>query len=376
MYSSSLWLVSKSKAVTSAIYGFRSDLELMEETKADAPPAASAQEILIHRRMQELYDEYHLSPVQRIGAQKFISSTIADPSNLSVTRVREWLLYWINKKKVPPCDPRQRGCPEIIPGLRASPWWDRAEFPWIGELEALYPVIREELLALRNLGGFQPYRGPSYAVGIPSPDIGTQSHDAGDWNVFYLFLHGLSFEENCAKCPRTVEAIKNIIPRHYEHAFFSAVNPGTHILNHWGPTNKKLRLHFSLIGSEGTRLRARDDVGEFEEGRARVFDDSFDHEAWHDGTTTRINLIIDFWHPDLSDEEVKFLSYMQKAKIRAEKKMTANEEDTFYSVIDRARAIRPNDSSWWTLSAEDEAKIRAAEAIDVPPAPDTVVSES
>ena len=345
----------------------------MEETKGEP---VSPQEALILRRMQAFYDEYLLSPVQRIAAQKFISSTISDPGNASVARVREWLIYWVNKKKVPPCDPRQRGCPEIIPHLRAYPWWDRSEFPWISELEALYPVIREELLALRSAGGFQPYRGPSYAVGIPSPDIGTQSHDAGDWNVFYLFLHGLSFEENCAKCPRTVEAIKTIIPRHYEHAFFSAVNPGTHILSHYGPTNKKLRLHFSLIGSEGTRLRARDDIGVFEEGKARVFDDSFDHEAWHDGNTTRINLIVDFWHPDLSDEEVKFMSYIQKAKIKAEKKLTTGEEDTFYSVIDRARNLRQGDSSWWTLSPEDEAKLQAAEAIDAPAAEGTTVSEA
>jgi aspartate beta-hydroxylase len=62
----------------------------------------------------------------------------------------------------------------------------------------------------------------------------------------------MSFDENLEKCPVTAHIIKNVIPRHYDHAFFSAVNPGTHIMEHHGPTNKKLRLHFSLIGSEGT----------------------------------------------------------------------------------------------------------------------------
>ncbi len=338
----------------------------MEETKeaSPAPSSESEQETLVHSRLVALYDEYHLNTLQRAAAQKFIRDVISDPEKTSVAHVRAWLIHWINGKKVPPVHERQRGCPEIIPGLRAMPWWDSAEFPWLAELEALYPVIREELLELRGAGGFQPYRGPSWSTGIPAPDIGVQSHDSGDWNVFYLFLHGMSFEENCAKCPRTVEAIKTIIPRHYEHAFFSAVNPHTHILPHFGPTNKKLRLHFALVGTSGTRLRARDEVGVFEEGRARVFDDSFDHEAWHDGDTTRINLIVDFWHPDLSNEEVKFMSYIQRAKIRAEKQMTAEDPDTFYNVIERAKTLKEGDNSWWKLSEEDQVRLQAAEPLE------------
>ena len=27
------------------------------------------------------------------------------------------------------------------------------------------------------------------------------------------------------------------------------------------------------------------------------------HEAWHEGSETRIVLIVDIWHPDLSDAE-------------------------------------------------------------------------
>ena len=39
-------------------------------------------------------------------------------------------------------------------------------------------------------------------------------------------------------------------------------------------------------------------------GKSYVFDDSFEHEAWHHGDSTRIVLIFDIWHPDFSDEEV------------------------------------------------------------------------
>jgi aspartate beta-hydroxylase len=41
-----------------------------------------------------------------------------------------------------------------------------------------------------------------------------------------------------------------------------------------------------------------------------VFDDSFEHEAWHEGPDTRLILIVDFWHPDFSSDEVKLLSLL------------------------------------------------------------------
>lgn len=325
----------------------------------------SVSEGALMQRIQLLFEEYHLNSLQRAGALKFLKEKISNPDDDSVARIREWVLSKINNKKVQPIGEMQKGCPEIIPGLRANPWWDTTEFGWVSEVESNYELIKTELLSLYTKGGFQPYRGPSWSVGIPSADIGTQSHDSGDWNIFYLYLHGMSFEENCAKCPETVRVIQNVIPRHYEHAFFSAVNPATHIMPHHGPTNKKLRLHFPILGLDGSRLRAADDTRAFEQGKVAIFDDSFEHEAWHDGETTRVNLIIDFWHPDLTDAEVKFLKILQNSKIRAEKQITAGVEDTFYSVIERARELRPEDNSWWTLSEADEtALIGSSETLE------------
>jgi aspartate beta-hydroxylase len=316
--------------------------------------ATDTAENSLFSRIHEIFAEYHLGGLQKAAAMKFIKEKIADASNQSVSRVRTWLLNKINNKPNIPTHPRQIGSPDIVSGLRAHNWWNVEEFPWIREVEACYEDIREELLALHYKGGFQPYRGPSWTPGVDAPDIGRQSHDQGDWNVFYLYLHGMSFEENIAKCPKTVEMIKKIIPRHYEHAFFSAVNPQTHIVTHHGPTNKKLRLHFPITGLTGTRLRVADDIQGFEEGKAKVFDDSFDHEAWHDGDSTRINLIVDFWHPDLTDDEVKFFKSLQNSKLRAEKKLTAEMKDTFFSVIEAAKELRPNDNSWWALSDQDK----------------------
>lgn len=71
-----------------------------------------------------------------------------------------------------------------------------------------------------------------------------------------------------------------------------------------------------LVSVEGSRLRVGDDVKYFNEGEPVIFDDSFNHESWHDGDKTRINLILDFWHPDLTDSEVKFFKMLQQSRLR------------------------------------------------------------
>ena len=144
-----------------------------------------------------------------------------------------------------------------------------------------FEAIRDELLALRSQKGFQPLKIPNWASkknSIASPDgSGSVSHDAGDWNVFYLFLHEVQFPENLARCPVTTKLLKDLGPRGYSHAFFSALTPGTHILKHHGPTNKKLRVHLPLVGAKGSELRVADTILRGEEGKCMVFDDSFEH---------------------------------------------------------------------------------------------------
>lgn len=157
----------------------------------------------------------------------------------------------------------------------------------------------------------------------------------------------VSFERNRALCPVTC-ALLDGVPRAYEHAFFSALTPGTHIIKHNGPTNKKLRVHLPLTGVEGSRMRVADGMHEAVAGSALVFDDSFEHEAWHDGREARVVLIFDVWHPDLSDEEVRFLAFLQKNKMRAE--MAADEQqpqdESFYKLLADGRHLL-DDDDWW-----------------------------
>ncbi len=54
---------------------------------------------------------------------KFIKAHFGNKESSKVDRVRPWLLAKLNKAYVHPVSPLQKGCPDIIPGLRAQPWW-------------------------------------------------------------------------------------------------------------------------------------------------------------------------------------------------------------------------------------------------------------
>ena len=95
-----------------------------------------------------------------------------------------------------------------------------------------------------------------------------------------------------ANCPR----INSVI---YGSHFFSRLVPGTHLSKHCGPSNFRLRCHLGLIVPPGCRIRCADQVREWREGECLIFDDSFEHEVWHDGDEDRIVLIADVWHPEL-----------------------------------------------------------------------------
>ena len=131
-------------------------------------------------------------------------------------------------------------------------------------------------------------------------------------------------------------------------------------------------MHLPLVGAAGSELRVAEQHVTNVEGECMVFDDSFEHEAWHRGAATRVVLVFDVWHPDLTDKEVQFLSFLQRSRMRAEmaaeraardekdkKKLEAIKNggqmptddagDNFYQLLQEAKDILP-DNSWWVTA--------------------------
>lgn len=82
---------------------------------------------------------------------------------------------------------------------------------------------------------------------------------------------------------------------------FSVMSPGVHVRPHSGPTNAKLTLHYGLSIPSGAAIRVGHEQRPFLQGGLLVFDDSFEHEVWQEGSVDRATLVIHVAHPDLKD---------------------------------------------------------------------------
>lgn len=161
-------------------------------------------------------------------------------------------------------------------------FYDKSLFPWLAPLEDNWQVIRDEMLAA---GGdeFLPY-------------VERHLYNHG-WSVYGLYAWGIRLDVHCEACPRTTELIERI-PGLFT-AGFSRLNPRTHIRAHTGGPEGVLRLHLPLLAPEGCRFRVGDETRPWREGEAFVFDDCLEHEAWNDGASPRVVLLLDFPAPDL-----------------------------------------------------------------------------
>lgn len=209
------------------------------------------------------------------------------------------------------CHPMQQPVFLLFPDMPARPWFEREEFDWVEHVEAATPKIRAELDALlADRAGFQPYiRGIAPgkdAISYANEDFSTLANSQA-WNSFHLNNAGV-IPEHAARCPETM-AVLDDIPlaqaRDYmPEIFFSVLQPGAHIIPHFGQMNIRLTVHLGLIIPEGCGLRAGDETRHWEEGRLLLFDDSFEHEAWNRGNSDRVVLIFETWNPDLSEAEI------------------------------------------------------------------------
>jgi hypothetical protein len=58
-------------------------------------------------------------------------------------------------------------------------------------------------------------------------------------------------------------------------------------------------------------LRVGEKTRTWEEGKAIIFDDSYEHEVWNYSDCHRIVLVLDVWHPDLSPSKIAAIGYSE-----------------------------------------------------------------
>lgn len=190
------------------------------------------------------------------------------------------------------------------PGLAQRQFFEREEFDWLGAVEAAVPAMRAELDAvLADTPAFDPY----VASSAERPRPANHLLDDPAWGAFYFWQFGERVADHADRCPATMAALANapmpVIDRRSPMALWSRLEPGTHIRPHHGLINTRLIVHVPLIVPEGCAIRVGSETRAWQEGRALIFDDSFEHEAWNRGSATRVILLFEIWRPELAEEE-------------------------------------------------------------------------
>jgi aspartyl/asparaginyl beta-hydroxylase (cupin superfamily) len=191
----------------------------------------------------------------------------------------------------------------LFPYLCNYEFYPREMFPWLAGLEANAQVIREELLTVlrEEQAEILPYI--AYPEGVPLNQW-KELNNSRRWGAYFLWNQGKRVDSHMARCPRTSAALAGLpqvdVPGRGPTAYFSILEPHTHIPAHTGVNNARLIVHLPLILPGLCRFRVGGEVREWREGEAWVFDDTIEHEAWNDADLPRVILILDVWNPQLT----------------------------------------------------------------------------
>lgn len=171
------------------------------------------------------------------------------------------------------------------------PVYNNADFPWAAEVEAEWQTIRAELDKVLVRKGELP------AFHEISSEVRSISSDQ-NWKTFFLCGYGIKSESAIEQCPETWRILQKIPG--LKSAMFSIFEPGKHLPPHRGPYNGVLRFHLGLIvpdQPDKIGIRVDQEVCHWQEGKALIFDDAYEHEAWNHSDSVRVVLFVDFEKP-------------------------------------------------------------------------------
>jgi aspartate beta-hydroxylase len=198
-----------------------------------------------------------------------------------------------------------------FPRLPALEFYERSDFPWLDSIEAATEDIRAELINVLQEGpaALSPY--VDIPAGMPLDQWRELNHSRR-WGVYYLWQEGVAIPDHIARFPRTVAALEAWprcdVPGCSPTAVFSILDAKTRIPPHSGVSNTRLIVHLPLIVPPGCGFRVGAERREWHPGKAFVFDDTFEHEAWNDSDVPRAVLILDIWSPHVTSAEREMVS--------------------------------------------------------------------
>ncbi len=280
----------------------RNAARIYRNALATLPPGmaapAAVEQALKHARQAISNDDAGLAEAL---SQK-IASLRVQHSGASFRRVEKCLDLIVGK--------RQRFFPNptfmLFPELPTVEFFDPEEFPWLAAIEAGAAQMRAELtnVLVSDRDGLEPYI--AYPDGVPL-DQWTDLNKSRRWSAYFLWNQGVAQPAHLARCPLTASLVQPAplcdIAMRGPTVFFSILDAKTRIPAHSGVTNTRLTVHLPLIVPPDCGFRVGSETREWLAGKAWVFDDTIEHEAWNNSDAPRAVLIFDIWNPFLTPTE-------------------------------------------------------------------------
>lgn len=235
----------------------------------------------------------------------------ASHGGAALKRVDHALAVYLGEVEDAPPDVRQRPkflyFPHLDTPREPGPYHNPKRHAWAAALEAAYPDIRVE--ALEWLA--DPVGKEGFLSFGPGSDVNTYVGGDGAmpaWDALFFYRHGQRFDAAHARCPRTSAALDAAelvrIKGQTPEVCYSVLAPGTVIKPHYGVTNTRLVMHLPLIVPPDCALQVLGfEPKPWREGQLFMFDDSYEHQAWNHSSQTRVILLMDCWHPGLTEVE-------------------------------------------------------------------------
>jgi aspartyl/asparaginyl beta-hydroxylase (cupin superfamily) len=193
-----------------------------------------------------------------------------------------------------------------FPEMPEIEFHDQSNFPELAVLEAATASIRAEFEALIATEAAEIVPYIQYPDNVPLRQWKDLNRN-DKWSAIHLLRNGERVEPNASRCPATLAAVEQLpqpqIRGASPNAMFSLLAPRTRIPPHTGVANTRLVCHLPLIVPPGCGFRVGDSRTEWTVGKAFVFDDTIEHEAWNDSDRLRVVLIVDLWAPSLTRSE-------------------------------------------------------------------------
>lgn len=249
---------------------------------------------------------YSVKWLARLTLKQFKTDHINDAVDFSKA---EGLLESLLTRNTENSETKQRPTHALCPNLTARPFWESADHPLLNQLSATLKshsdVIHQEYQQANKNGSHAKVIGTGKAY-----------LEGDSWLNMRLGNFGNYFPETKKLFPETTKLL-GAFGRRIFSAEFIIMEPDTSLPPHTDATNACLVCHLGLDVPDNCGVQVKDKIIDFHQGDIIFFDQSFAHSAWNKGERTRVNLLLTFFHPEISDRECDLLfEFIQKLQKR------------------------------------------------------------